>query len=146
MDESKKNSPFGTVKEWIEIIKNLKELTKRAEYLKQRSDPKWYFSDEGKKAYENASTPAKKTKYFFEYLMSKKNKVTSEEDASEVFFRIAVIMANSMDCSSLDFGGYPNILDETKNPFIKIAGLGKDSIESLATLCSASFFSASRSS
>ncbi len=95
----------------IDLIKNSGSITKE---LKEHSGD-WYFSKEGKKTYNEAKTPAKKTMFFFDYLTA----VAKSKDKREVLYRIAYIMANSMDDSSLDFAGYPNILDAEKNPLVK---------------------------
>ena len=52
--------------------------------------------------------------YFFDYLVT----VAKSNKNREILYRTAYIMANSMDSSSLEFAGYPNILDSTKNPLV----------------------------
>lgn len=93
---------------------NLKTLSQEAKEIQKRSDPEWYFSEEGKAAYIAADTPAKKTKYFFDYLMAVRDKKATPEKAKDTFFKIAVVMASTMDNSSLEFAGYPNILQKEK--------------------------------
>lgn len=93
---------------------NLKTLSQEAKEIQKRSDPEWYFSEEGKAAYMAADPPAKKTKYFFDYLMAARNKDATLEKAKDTFFKIAVVMASTMDNSSLEFAGYPNILQKEK--------------------------------
>lgn len=103
----------------IELIKDSNSIAKE---LKE-NDADWYFSKEGENAYKNAKTPAQKTMYFFDYLMA----VSKSKDNRDVIYRTAYVMANSMDSSSLEFSGYPNILDSTKNPlvnYIKTTSLG----------------------
>ena len=94
----------------IELIKNSNSI---ASELKEK-DADWYFSKEGETAYKNATTPAQKTMYFFDYLLA----IAKSKDNRDVLYRIAYIMANSMDSSSLEFAGHPNILDPAKNPLV----------------------------
>lgn len=103
---------IGLIKVRNTILKELKDNT-----------ADWYFSEEGEKAYKNAKMPAQKTMYFFNYLTA----VAKSKDNRDILYKTAYIMANSMDNSSLDFAGYPNILDSTKNPlvnYIKNSSLG----------------------
>ena len=94
----------------IELIKNSNSI---ANELKE-NDADWYFSKEGEAAYKNATSPAQKTMYFFDYLLA----IAKSKDNRDVLYRIAYIMANSMDSSSLEFAGHPNILDPAKNPLV----------------------------
>ncbi len=133
MDGNKKTGPYGTVKEWIEILKNVKALSQKAEEIAKRNDPKWYFSDEGKNAYEAADTPAKKTKFFFDYLMAKKDKTVNAKESTDIFFKTALVMASAIDKSSLEYGSYPDILDENKNPILNdVIIMNKKMIDALA--------------
>ena len=97
----------------MQLIKLIKARDSIKEELKEH-DAEWYFSKEGEQAYMNAKTPAQKVTYFFDYLMC----VSKSKDNRDVLYRTAYIMANSMDSSSLEFAGYPNILDATKNPLV----------------------------
>ena len=124
----------------IELIKNRAMFSQELEVR----DEKWYFSKAGAAAYKNAITPAQKTMYFFNYLLTvakskpkdDKNDYSAwyekerSKDHKDIIFRTAYIMANSIDSSSLEFGEYPNILDSTKNPlvdYIKNYELGSNS-------------------
>lgn len=81
----------------------------------------WYFSPEGETAYAALSSDFDRMKFFFDYL----NLVAKREDEFYpswhfgTIYRLAHVMCSSMVNSSLEFGGYPNILDENKNPLIK---------------------------
>ncbi len=81
--------------------------------------PEWYFTQEGEQAYNNAKTKADKVLYFFDYL----NAVAGSRGNRDTLYRAAYVMANSMDSSSLDFSGYPNILKTDKNPLVRTAAL-----------------------
>jgi len=128
---------LGPKKLW-ELYQNKDAI---AEKMKIGKDTAWYLSEEGKEAYENANTGGKKVKYFFDYLctldtvknsfgdrsligaanggLEKISEWTKAKDGRfAVLYKIAHIMANSMDKSSLPFGGYPNILQADKNPLI----------------------------
>ena len=119
-------------KEWIEMLKNLNKMSQKAETILKRKDPKWYLSDEGQAAYEAADTPAKKTRFFFDYLMSKKLNTVKAEDATDVLFKTALIMTCAIDKTSFEYGSYPNILDEEKNPLLKdVFGMTKKSFDTL---------------
>ena len=121
MTQSKIMGSFDKLKEWIVILMNVKTLSQEAKEIQKRSNPEWYFSEEGKAAYIAADTPAKKTKYFFDYLMAVRDKDATPEKAKDTFFKIAVVMASTMDNSSLEFAGYPNILQKEKNPLVRNA-------------------------
>ncbi len=129
-NQSKKIS-IWSFKDWINVLKNLKELTALAEEAKNKTEEKWFFSEGGKKAYEAADSVAKKTQYFYDYLWAirprekldtfkKRDKNEDNPEAKEFFFKLAFVMANSMDKSSLKFAGHPNILEADKNPIVKL--------------------------
>ena len=133
MNNSNQNKKISiwSFKDWLNVLKNLKELTALAEEAKNRTEEKWYFSEEGKKAYDAANSVAKKTKYFYDYLWAirprekldtfkKRDKNEDNPEAKEFFFKLAFVMANSMDKSSLKFAGHPNILEADKNPIVKL--------------------------
>lgn len=100
---------YSTIK-LNELIKDSGSIAKEL----KGNDTNWYFSKEGEKAYTDATTLSQKTMYFYNYLTtlskSKKNR--------DILLRCAYVMANSMDSSSLEFAGYPNILDPSKNPLV----------------------------
>ena len=114
---------LGPKKLW-ELYQNKDEIAAKMTMVK---DTAWYLSEDGKKAYENANTGGKKVKYFFDYLctldtvaedLPKLNEYKERDKGIESIYKIAHIMANSMDKASLPFGGYPNILQADKNPLI----------------------------
>ena len=110
------------------IVKVFNSLIPQKSSLKEGHPESWYFSPEGKKAYESLSTARDKTKFFLNYLCvaQKQSKSLSagSRDSYEdfnlynVLYRIAFVMSSSMVDSQLEFGGYPNILDAQKNPFV----------------------------
>lgn len=107
---------MNLLKSPIKAIELIKKRNTIAQELKWRGID-WYFSKEGEEAYYNAKTPAQKTMYFFNYLkMVSRNRISSE-----LLYKTAYIMTISMDSSSLDFAGYPNILDPSKNPVVELA-------------------------
>lgn len=111
--ETVKNFGFEYPKNIIQLLKNKQEILDRLE--KECREEKWYFSTEGKKEYESLSSLAQKTHFFLNYLVS----IAKTPDCREYLYRIAFVMANSMVNSELDFGGYPNVLDEDKNPLVR---------------------------
>ena len=97
----------------------------------------WFFTPEGKEAYEKADTIELKTEYFYNYLdrlhfklyprlgaiyadKQKKNVNPINRPLAHNLRKLAHIMAVSMDSSSLDFAGYPNMLDEKINPLLSL--------------------------
>ena len=87
----------------------------------QNREEKWYFTKEAEEYYQSLVTPAHRVKFFYRYL---RTAVVLDESIapraySETLYKIAVIMARSMVEANLSFGGYPNVIDENKNPLIK---------------------------
>lgn len=74
----------------------------------------WFMSGEGRAAYTAANTLLKKTEYFFDYLQT----VAKSKENRSFLYKLAFVMADAMDKSSLEFAGYPNILDASKNPLV----------------------------
>ncbi len=117
-----------SVKTYFEIIANGDNLLAKAKVFEKD----WYFSNEGKKAYNEAKSPAAKVLYFYNYLTAvKATKLMSSTYArlgyslacknshESAFIKVAYVMMNSMDKSSFEFAGYPNILSPEKNPIVK---------------------------
>ena len=104
----------------IELLKNCDSISR--EIKAQNEGTKWYFSKEGRDRYELVECPSQKTEYFYDYMLTYQNPDTRRWEKTPgrevVAAKIAYIMANSMDCSSLEFAGYPNILDPKKNPLV----------------------------
>lgn len=129
----------------LKLIKLLKDSRSIAEELEERNVD-WYFSRKGEKAYNEAKTPAQKTIYFFNYLIAvsklekEENKYSLPPDKEcdrKSLYYCAYVMANSMDSSSLEFAGYPNILKPEKNPlvdYIKSNGIPDSGAAVLAAL------------
>ena len=78
------------------------------------NDTEWYFSQEGINSYAQQDTPEKKTLFLHAYL----RKVSPGFLESGVLFKVAFLLADGVASSSLPCATYPNIIDETKNPFI----------------------------
>ena len=101
------------------IVIALSSFPPEKRVLRKRHTTEWYFSEEGKKAYAKLSKVRDKTHFFLNYLYTI---VPTPESgsyfASNYLFRTALVMAASMVDSQFEFGGYPNILDEAKNPLI----------------------------
>lgn len=93
---------------------NSENSTKKT-HIQSTHDKEWYFSTEGVKAYTDLSSNIEIVKFFLEYLLL----VAKEPQNFTMLYRLAYVMASSMVGSSLEFGGYPNVLDESKNPLIK---------------------------
>ncbi len=76
----------------------------------------WYFSQEGINAYAQQDTLDKKTFFLYSYL----NQVASPGFVnSGVLFKVAFFFADGVSESTLPFASYPEIIDDSKNPFLK---------------------------
>lgn len=76
----------------------------------------WFFSSEGKQAYDCANSLPDRILYFQKYLDSLP---IEHKTFSKDIYKIACIMADAMDYSGLCFAGYPNILMPEYNPLIR---------------------------
>ena len=74
----------------------------------------WYMSEEGKAAYQEATTPTAKMRFFQSYLREI-SKADKKIDAL-----MAYVITYYVDGTSLPFASFPDILDPKKNPLIKI--------------------------
>ncbi len=77
-----------------------------------KHDKEWYFSEEGRIAYEQADSVPKKIEYFYNYL-------TQIFDANELTYKFACLLACGVENSRFSFSQYPEILSKKNNPFIK---------------------------
>lgn len=89
------------------------------EQTAQRNRAGWFFSEDGRCAYAAAGTTGEKTRYFFEYLRG-----LGQRTPERVLYKLAYIMADSMDAASGRFAGWPAILQAETNPFIKLVVAG----------------------
>ncbi len=103
----------------FKLLEIIKQSSTVPQSTAQTHDVNWFMSTEGKRAYDQASTVTQKALYFYEYLRCV-SKIEASVEASEFLQKVAFIMANSMDNSNLEFAGYPNMLDETKNPILAL--------------------------
>ncbi len=99
----------------MKLIGLVKDSASIASKLNKGFDADWFFSKEGEKAYKNAKTPAQKTMFYFNYLLALTKNVQANRD---VIYRIAYVLQDSVEGSSLEYAEYPAILDSTKNPII----------------------------
>ncbi len=104
---------MGMIYSPVKLVKLLMKSPAVAAELKQK-DARRYFSKEGRAAYNAADTVVKKTAFFFEYLLT----VAREPKNVGALHKIAYVMAEAMDRSSLECAGYPAILDAEKNPLV----------------------------
>lgn len=79
----------------------------------------WFLSEDGHQAYLAADTLGAKVRYFWNYLRE-----IGPRTADDVLYRVAYIMADSMDHGDGRFAGWPSILQESVNPFIKLVTEG----------------------
>ena len=89
------------------------------EQTAQRSGTGWFLSEDGHRAYAAAGTTGEKTRYFFEYLRG-----LGQKTPDRVLYKLAYIMADSMDVANGQFAGWPTILQADVNPFIKLVADG----------------------
>lgn len=85
------------------------------EQTAQRNRAEWFFSEDGHRAYASSGTTGEKTRYFFEYLRG-----IGQKTPDRVLYKLAYIMADSMDAAGGRFAGWPAILQDSVNPFIKL--------------------------
>ena len=85
-------------------------------YQKQTSA--WYMSEEGKAAYQKATTFTAKMRFFQTYL----NTIKKEETDRNISALTAYVIICGVEGTSLPFASFPDILDPTKNPLVKIFG------------------------
>ncbi len=85
------------------------------EQTAQRNRAEWFFSEDGHRAYASSGTTGEKTRYFFEYLRG-----LGQKTPDRVLYKLAYIMADSMDAAGGRFAGWPAILQGSVNPFIKL--------------------------
>ena len=85
------------------------------EQTAQRNRAEWFFSEDGHRAYASSGTTGEKTRYFFEYLRG-----LGQKTPDRVLYKLAYIMADSMDVVGGRFAGWPAILQGGVNPFIKL--------------------------
>lgn len=101
----------------IRLITNGAEISSKIK--KAERDKDWYFSQEGIDAYNALSTLGQKITFFCEYLrLIAKKPDYDRYDHDRHLHYIAFVMANSMVDSKLEFGGYPNVIDTSKNPIV----------------------------
>lgn len=80
----------------------------------------WYKSEKGKEEYIKADNIVKKTEYYYNYLLT-----LSPINDHKQLLKLAYIMADAVDGSSLDYSSWPDIIDENKNPLLKVVSEGK---------------------
>ena len=85
------------------------------EQTAQRNRAERFFSEDGHRAYASSGTTGEKTRYFFEYLRG-----LGQKTPDRVLYKLAYIMADSMDAAGGRFAGGPAILQDSVNPFIKL--------------------------
>jgi len=114
----------------LKLISILREHRENPSRFKNMSAD-WYYSPEGKIAYDEANSIPKRIIYFYKYLLTITGKLNtmnssynlvigSERDSANDtnLYKIACIMADSMDHSQLSFAGWPNILLPERNPLV----------------------------
>ena len=76
----------------------------------------WFFSEDGEKAYNEASV-SKKTRMFYEYLSLADAKENAKIKKARL--KTAYLLASAVSGSELEYGSYPDIFSPEKNPFIR---------------------------
>lgn len=77
----------------------------------------WYFSKAGQAAFQNATTPAQRTLYFYRYIKAFDKSICLFLP-QELLFKTAFIIAQGICDSSLPYAKYPEILQEEHNPLL----------------------------
>lgn len=95
----------------------------------------WSDDEEGKALFDSLKTPAERTLFFYEHLLRLKNISTDIGISKSNVYKLAYIMANVISGSTIEFGGYPDILYEEKNIIVKcVRVFGKDESVSSSAL------------
>ena len=76
----------------------------------------WYMSEEGKAAYQKATTTTAKMRFFQSYL----NEIKAVGTERTITALTAYVITCCVDGTALPFSSFPDILDPTKNPLVKI--------------------------
>lgn len=100
----------------VDFFKDVIELLKKGPSVFGAVSSEWFFSEDGKKAYDEAKTLSQKTMFFFDYLSA------LDRSSKEIETMLAYILASAVDGSSLEFAKYPDILNPEKNPLIPKKG------------------------
>ena len=100
----------------VDFFKDVIELLKKGPSVFGAVSSEWFFSEDGKKAYDEAKTLLQKTMFFFDYLSA------LDRSSKEIETMLAYILASAVDGSSLEFAKYPDILNPEKNPLIPKKG------------------------
>lgn len=111
-------------------IKLLSLIKEKEKYVikEDKRNAEWYFSEDGKNAYEKADTLAKKTSFFCDYLNQKTNikeepkgcfgalsSANKDKKPKNDIVKMAFFLATGVAKSNLSYSNYPDILDESKN-------------------------------
>lgn len=105
----------------VDFFKDVIELLKNGPSVSGSVSSEWFFSEDGKKAYDEAKTLSQKTMFFFDYL-SALDRSRGESGDEKIETMLAYILASAVDGSSLEFAKYPDILNPEKNPLIPEEG------------------------
>lgn len=104
---------FISPKKLIELLKNKDNLS-----LQFRQSPEWFLSEAGQTVYQKCETKADRILFFYEYL----NAISGcSHELQNLMYRLAFVMEDSMLNSALPFAGFPQIMDEAKNPIVAMA-------------------------
>ena len=75
----------------------------------------WFLSEQGKKAFDNCKNLEERSVFIYSYL---KKIAANSLNKDSFLFRIAFLLANSVHSSKAEYANYPELLDESKNPFV----------------------------
>ena len=121
---------FYSPKQLIELIKNSKKYASSKKEIMTRE---WFLSENGERAYNEANTPTKRLRLFFDYFKGVEREVLkrikSQAQGKEAFkelmgggktsaaFKMAYLHAFGIEETDFYFSSYPAIFDVSKNPF-----------------------------
>ena len=102
----------------VKLIKSASSTAAQIDEYKKKTSSAWYNSEEGKVAYQNATTPTAKIQFFQSYL----NAIKKEGTDREIIALAAYVITCGIDGTALPFATFPDILDPKKNPIVRMLG------------------------
>lgn len=83
----------------------------------------WFFSDTAKSEYEKLTLLEDKVAFIYSYLMKVSIKPFVENG---VAFKTAILLADSVSDSNLEYSSYPEIINASKNPYVSFLKNGRN--------------------
>lgn len=88
-----------------------------------KKEKSWFFLDETKNYYEKLVSLKDKVVFIYSYLMQVSNKSFVENGTT---FKTAILLADAISNSNLEYSSYPAIIDASKNPYVSFLINGRN--------------------